>query len=213
MIDFTGYLDRDCEERIIYKTPGGALKARICIPGKADVIEDVAREEVARWILQCTIPEEFEGDFLLSSPTQPEGCLRMPDSGAKQGSEAGRGVQSRKRKLGPLSKADAARHRFIPLTEMQIMQMDSAPGGFQLNAFLQIATHKQLVMLRGATPLAWQTLERTNRVPKPVHLIAIVKPTDQELRSYRLPQRQLAARRRQIATTLRLRGDCRDGMR
>ncbi len=27
-IDFTGYLGRDCDERIIYKTPDGALKAR-----------------------------------------------------------------------------------------------------------------------------------------------------------------------------------------
>lgn len=65
-IDFAGYLDRDCEERIIYKTPEGTLKAlRSSDPQYSEptVIEDVTREQVVRWILECVIPEEFEADF------------------------------------------------------------------------------------------------------------------------------------------------------
>jgi hypothetical protein len=64
MIDFTGYLDRDCEERIIYKTPEGTLKAsRASDNEQPTVIEDVTREQVLRWIHECLIPEEFEADF------------------------------------------------------------------------------------------------------------------------------------------------------
>ena len=70
VIDFTGYLDRDCNERIIYKTPDGAFKAT-----KSDdpeVIEDVTREQVARWIHECFIPEEFEKDFRRDLQSKPE---------------------------------------------------------------------------------------------------------------------------------------------
>lgn len=65
-IDFTGYLDRDCEERIIYKTPEGTLKAAIYDPGIIG-FEDVTREQVTRWIQQCIIPKEFEHDFAVRS--------------------------------------------------------------------------------------------------------------------------------------------------
>ncbi len=67
-IDFTGYLDRDCEERIIYKTPEGELKARKSFAGGGTVIENVTRPQVARWLLECVIPEEFEPDFRRALP-------------------------------------------------------------------------------------------------------------------------------------------------
>lgn len=60
-IDFAGYLDRDCEERVIYKTPEGELKA--AKRSENEVIENVTRAQVVRWILECVIPEEFEADF------------------------------------------------------------------------------------------------------------------------------------------------------
>lgn len=63
MIDFTGYVDRDCEERIIYKTPKGELKAAKHLAGGEEVIEDVTREQVTRWLTECVIPQEFERDF------------------------------------------------------------------------------------------------------------------------------------------------------
>jgi hypothetical protein len=50
-IDFTGYLDRDCEERIIYKTPEGTLKAqrsRSLEYDEPSVIENVKREQVVK---------------------------------------------------------------------------------------------------------------------------------------------------------------------
>ncbi len=62
-IDFTGYLDRDCEERIIYKTPQGTLKAARHSYEEPEVIENVTRGQVLRWILECVIPQEFEADF------------------------------------------------------------------------------------------------------------------------------------------------------
>src|SRR6266404_292681 len=58
-IDFTGYLDRDCEERIIYKTPEGNLKAARSSDEGLEAIEDVTREQVVKWIHECIIPEEF----------------------------------------------------------------------------------------------------------------------------------------------------------
>lgn len=67
-IDFTGYLDRDCEERIIYKTPEGELKASKSFSEGGTVIEDVTRQQVAQWILECVIPEEFEPDFRRALP-------------------------------------------------------------------------------------------------------------------------------------------------
>ena len=63
-IDFSGFLDRDCEERIIFKTPQGALKARRSDEGKV-TIEDVTREQVARWIHEAVLPEEFADDFCI----------------------------------------------------------------------------------------------------------------------------------------------------
>ncbi len=62
-IDFAGYVDRDCEERVIYKTPQGGLKAAKSSSEGGTVIENVTRPQVARWILECVIPEEFEPDF------------------------------------------------------------------------------------------------------------------------------------------------------
>ncbi len=64
-IDFSGYVDRDCEERVIYKTPDGELKAAKRCENEPEMIEDVSRERVVRWILECVIPEEFEPDFSL----------------------------------------------------------------------------------------------------------------------------------------------------
>src|SRR2546422_841308 len=71
-IDFGGYLDRDCEERIIYKTTEGNLKAVRSAPPGQPTIEDVSREQVARWIHQCVIPEEFEKDFIAVPPGKNE---------------------------------------------------------------------------------------------------------------------------------------------
>ncbi len=71
-IDFAG-LDRDCEERIIYKTPGGKLKASKSCENDPVVIEDVTRKQVVRWILECVIPEEFEPDFSLVIALQTTG--------------------------------------------------------------------------------------------------------------------------------------------
>jgi hypothetical protein len=65
-IDFTGYLDRTCEVRTIYKTPEGTLKALKSSDdayNEPTVIEDVTREQVVRWLHECVIPEEFEADF------------------------------------------------------------------------------------------------------------------------------------------------------
>ncbi len=62
-IDFTGYLDRDCELRIIYKTPEGGLKAARHSDDEPEVIEDVTREQVTKWLQECVIPEEFAADF------------------------------------------------------------------------------------------------------------------------------------------------------
>lgn len=74
MIDFTGYVDRDCEERIIYKTPQGELKAAVSESGRGCVkIEEVSRGDVARWLQQCVIPEEFEHDFVVR-PASPLKC-------------------------------------------------------------------------------------------------------------------------------------------
>ena len=61
-LDFSGFPGRDCEERIIFKTPQGELKARRSDEGKV-TIEDVTREQVVRWIHECTLPEEFAADF------------------------------------------------------------------------------------------------------------------------------------------------------
>ncbi len=62
-IDFSGYLDRDCEERVIYKTPEGKLKAARRSSDEPEVIEDVTREQVTKWLQECVIPEEFAADF------------------------------------------------------------------------------------------------------------------------------------------------------
>lgn len=74
-LDFTGYLDRDCEERIIYKTPQGDFKAARHSDDEPEVIEDVTRAQVRQWILECTIPEEFAADFRLNA-TGPSLVLR-----------------------------------------------------------------------------------------------------------------------------------------
>jgi hypothetical protein len=73
-IDFTGYPGRDCEERIIYKTPAGDLKAaRSSSDQPFEAIEDVQREQVLRWINECVIPEEFEEDFGRALQPKPDG--------------------------------------------------------------------------------------------------------------------------------------------
>jgi hypothetical protein len=69
-IDFCGFLDRDCEERIIYKTPEGDLKAaRSSSNHGLEAIEDVQRDQVTLWIQECVVPEEFSADFSL--PRRP----------------------------------------------------------------------------------------------------------------------------------------------
>lgn len=83
MIDFTGYTDHDCEERIIYKTPDGKLKAARHSTGQVEVIEDVTRDQVTRWLAQCVIPEEFEKDFApqCKAPEKRRVKLRLSKEG------------------------------------------------------------------------------------------------------------------------------------
>lgn len=80
-IDFTGYVDRDCNERVIYKTPGGKLKAvRSDVGFDQPNVEDVSRKDVASWIRQCVIPAEFEADFVVSPQSESNGAapIRRP---------------------------------------------------------------------------------------------------------------------------------------
>ncbi len=59
-IDFAGYLDRDCDERMIYKTPEGGLKPAKHSVDEPEVIEGVTREQVTKWVQQCLIPDAIE---------------------------------------------------------------------------------------------------------------------------------------------------------
>lgn len=72
-IDFTGYVDRDCDERVIYKTPEGKFKAvRHDVGYDQPNVDEVSREKVASWIHQCFIPKEFEADFTVSALPKTE---------------------------------------------------------------------------------------------------------------------------------------------
>lgn len=96
-IDFTGYLDRDCEERIIYKTPEGKLKAARSSSG-LEAIEDVSRKQALQWIQECVLPEEFLADFSLT---------RRPTKGAEQEVPVYREILISKRRADVLSRLAA----------------------------------------------------------------------------------------------------------
>ncbi len=79
-IDFTGLDGYDFEdERIVYKTPGGDLKARHST-GEALIVDDVTRAQVVKWILEATIPEEFQPDFRAAEEVNSGNARRVFDA-------------------------------------------------------------------------------------------------------------------------------------
>lgn len=79
-IDFTG-LEDGARERIIYKTPGGRLKAVHQTPDGARIVENVCRQQVADWLRECTIPKEFRNDMIVRLDSEKPSkriWLRMP---------------------------------------------------------------------------------------------------------------------------------------
>ena len=75
---------------MVYKTPTGALMAvtRNASTGK-EIIEDVSRQQVARWLHECVIPEEFEADFVVipAGKNEPLGARDARIMGAQDALE------------------------------------------------------------------------------------------------------------------------------
>ena len=102
-----------------------------------------------------------------------------------------------------LSKKEATRFRFVPLTEMQAMQLNNNPSGSNLRRFLRIATRDQLVQLNGATPVAWHEYLRSEPRFK---LAAILDPQPAELSTFSLTSREAKSRRRLVVKEVELCG-------
>lgn len=102
-------------------------------------IEDVTRAQVLRWIHECTLPEEFAGDFRIKGADTRRvitGPLSWPVAEYERAVAAGRFVR-------------------IDLTRSQIKHSEDENGLVTLENFLLVATNEQLDALRGTVPLFW----------------------------------------------------------